>query len=206
MILVVNNTLVDDVLQTVATRRIVEFLRTTGVKHTLVTGLQAARSIECDLGQVSGIILSGSDLRLTEPISVASLSQSSSLLMRCRGDIPVLGVCFGHQLLAVLHGGVLQKLSAIRRGTCAVNPTPNPLVPPGNYMQAHHDYVAEAPPGWRVLATSSVDGTTVIECMQHEKKPMYGVQFHPELSGSDGHRVLHNFLVACGVTSLAEEF
>lgn len=191
MLVVVNNNVHDDVMQTQATRKLLAFLTQLDEPFRLVSSVRDLRDIIGDSG-VSGIILSGSDLRLTEPLCPEKIAVTNTLLSNCR--VPVLGICFGHQLLALLGGGALSRLPQPRQGMARVGPVlSNPVVEEGTYMQNHKDYVTKVPFGWIPLAQTG----DVVEIMCHKSKPWIGVQFHPELSGFDGRRVLWNFLQLC---------
>jgi len=192
MIVVVNNTLHPDLLQTAATRRLVTWLERADIPHVVIASVDAARRVR----HATGIILSGSDLRLTAPICPGVIAQFTALLARFP-SVPVLGVCFGHQLLALMDGGTVQALPRQRSGQVIVDPRPNPVVGRGTYTVTHNDAVTAVPPGWRALATTVIDGVRAVEAMQHRRRPLYGVQFHPELSGVAGERVLDRFVRLC---------
>ena len=62
------------------------------------------------------------------------------------------------------------------------------------FWHSHCDEVKELPSGFRCTASNQ---TCAIQAMEHESLPLFGVQFHPELSNSehpDGHQLLENFL------------
>jgi anthranilate synthase component 2/anthranilate synthase/phosphoribosyltransferase len=116
-----------------------------------------------------------------------------------RAGIPVLGVCLGHQALAVLHGGIVErapdprhgKTSAVRHdGSELFSGLPNPF-DAGRY---HSLAVREAglPDALRVTARSE-DG--VVMALAHRSLPAFGVQFHPEsILTPAGSGLIANFL------------
>lgn len=98
------------------------------------------------------------------------------------GRIPILGVCLGHQVLAVAHGGrvdrapepVHGKVSRIRHdGRGLFHGLPDPL-DAGRY---HSLVVTEAPPDFEVSARTP-EG--LVMAMRHRRLPLAGVQFHPD--------------------------
>lgn len=87
--------------------------------------------------------------------------------------VPVLGVCFGAQALAVTHGGSVVRGDACEIGWFEVDSVERDLIEPGQWFEYHFD-VIDAPPGARVLATSP----RALQAFQLRRN--LGVQFHPE--------------------------
>lgn len=129
-------------------------------------------------------------------------------LVRQSGEIPVLGVCLGHQAIgAAFDGRVIRapepmhgKVSRIfhdRTGVFAGLPSPFSAT-------RYHSLVVERlslPPSLRVTA-SSEDG--LIMGLVHDERPVHGVQFHPEsIESQHGHALLRNFLTLASGKSLA---
>ncbi|HXE58565.1 MAG TPA: glutamine-hydrolyzing GMP synthase [Gemmatimonadales bacterium] len=119
--------------------------------------------------------------------------------------IPVLGVCYGMQLIAHLSGGTVQRadrreygraLVAVRGGRLFRGFDPGEETP---VWMSHGDHVDVAPPGFRVVAASE---NSPIAAIEHEAKPVFGVQFHPEVAHTPrGGEILNNFLFdVCGCT------
>ncbi|MCR5041824.1 MAG: glutamine-hydrolyzing GMP synthase [Clostridia bacterium] len=120
--------------------------------------------------------------------------------------IPVLGICYGHQLLAYLAGGTIapaQSGSEYGRTELRI-PGGSPLfqgVPEKSVCwMSHSDAVAAVPEGFETLA-----GTDSCPCaaMGDEKRKLYGVQFHPEVTHTEyGETVLKNFVFGiCGCSA-----
>jgi anthranilate synthase/aminodeoxychorismate synthase-like glutamine amidotransferase len=125
------------------------------------------------------------------------------LLARAIGRLPVLGVCLGHQALAVALGAQLGaarelvhgRASAVHHdGSTIFEGVPNPF-PAGRY---HSLAVREESLPRRLEVTArTVDGE--IMGLRHSKWPVEGVQFHPEsVLTPDGRRLLQNFLRRAG--------
>ncbi len=109
---------------------------------------------------------------------------------------PLFGICWGHHLLGrALGGRVVTDLSRAEVGTFPVTLTPagveDPLfagLPPRFLANlVHHDRVAEPPPGFVELATSRVCG---FQAMRLEGAPVYGTQFHGEMTRRELRRRL----------------
>jgi len=113
--------------------------------------------------------------------------------------IPVLGICYGFQILAQTLGGRVDrtgkreygatKLEISSAGTL-LGGQPNLQV----CWMSHGDQVMQAPAGFEVLASTE---TTPVAAFESKQKKIYGVQWHPEVKHSEqGQRVLENFLYA----------
>jgi len=146
-----------------------------------------------------GIILSGG------PASVLDKNAP-----RCDIDVftlgmPVLGICYGMQLMAQLLGGKVEKGEKREYGPAAIFILKEsslfadfPLNTPVKVWMSHGDRVAEVPPGFHILAQSP---NSPIAVMANEEKHLYGLQFHPEVVHTpEGKRMLANFLFRiCGL-------
>ncbi|MFE3743376.1 aminodeoxychorismate synthase component I [Streptomyces sp. NPDC059134] len=112
------------------------------------------------------------------------------------GRLPVLGVCLGHQGMALAHGARVGRApeprhgrtSAVRHdGTGLFEGLPQPL----EVVRYHSLAVTDLPPELEGTAWSP-DG--VLMALRHRRLPLWGVQFHPESIGTrEGHRLLENF-------------
>jgi anthranilate synthase component II len=129
-------------------------------------------------------------------------------LVRQSGQIPVLGVCLGHQAIGAAFGarvirapepmhGKVSRISHDRTGVFAGLPSPFSAT-------RYHSLIVERsslPSNLRVTA-SSEDG--LIMGLVHEERPVHGVQFHPEsIESQHGHALLRNFLTLAAGKSLA---
>lgn len=140
-----------------------------------------------------GVILSGS------PCSVHDAKAPAVELSLLGSKYPVLGVCYGAQLMAHALGGRVER-SAKReygRATLRVEDGATPLVSTAcegsTVWMSHGDSIAQLPAGWRVLAsTDSIPVAAFVD----ESGRRYGVQFHPEVSHSQqGTAMLRAFLL-----------
>jgi len=116
--------------------------------------------------------------------------------------VPVLGICYGMQLIARELGGTVEgaevgeygrsQLTVHRRGSLlAQTPTDQAC------WMSHRDTVFKAPPGFEALASSTASPVAAIES---DERQIYGIQFHPEVVHTPyGQQVLRNFLIEiCG--------
>ena len=113
--------------------------------------------------------------------------------------IPVLGVCLGHQAIAALHGGCVERAPAPRHGKTSqvahddgalFAGMPNPFEA-GRY----HSLVVRERDLPEDLAVTARSEDGLVMAISHRSKPVFGVQFHPEsVLTPDGERLLRNFV------------
>jgi len=119
------------------------------------------------------------------------------------GEYPVLGVCYGMQLLAHHLGGTVEAGPTREYGPGHItvdhadNPLFNGLPDAMNVWMSHGDHVEQVPGGFHVLARSD---NGILAGIGHEDKHIYGVQFHPEVAHTPrGIDLLRNFVFEiCG--------
>lgn len=147
----------------------------------------------------TGIILSGGPESVYEPDSPTITTRIFEL------GIPVLGICYGHQLIMKLLGGVVE-----RSGTGEYGPTSLQIHDSGekfllkNFIGGervwmnHADEVVKLPEGFTRTASSKDCGYAVVE---NTSKKIFGIQFHAEVSHSEnGSLLLDNFIQICGAS------
>jgi GMP synthase (glutamine-hydrolysing) len=149
------------------------------------------------LAQYGGIILSGGPMLLEQQLYLTDISLDLEVLMEAQ--VPILGVCLGLELIAATHGADLERLPTVfeQRETIQVLEANDLFVglPDAFPVQlATHAQVVSLPDGFELLATSP---TFPYLAVKHRRKPIYGVQFHPEVSGEEGKQILANFLSVC---------
>jgi GMP synthase-like glutamine amidotransferase len=166
------------------------------------TKIQSDYQIDTD---ISAVVVSGSEARITKPDDKAKFGSVMRLIENC--NVPLLGVCFGHQLLcstfgaetAALKNPVIDRFEHVR------------IIQTGDifsrfksgqnvmFAQWHNDYVVKASldaAGFTLLADSP---SCEVEAIKHKGKLFFGVQFHPECitigdeTHSEGHRIFDNF-------------
>lgn len=167
-----------------------------GDTHTVVhctTCEETIREVQQD--DVDGVFLSGSSMNLSQPNTIQILKKNTSTLLRL-GRIPVLGICFGMQLICTLYGGKVARL---------VDPVEEVLslsVKPGSVLfkrmrvntkvtLSHQDYVCSLPLDFKSF--SEYKGRHMV--VENETLFRFGVQFHPERTvPGETECVLRNFL------------
>ena len=111
--------------------------------------------------------------------------------------VPVLGLCYGAQLMNHVLGGKVERASAREYGKTEIVTDPSsPLfkgVPENTTCwMSHFDYISKMAPGFRSVAHS--DNCPVAACENRERN-LYGIQFHPEvLHTPEGSKMLYNFV------------
>ncbi len=111
--------------------------------------------------------------------------------------IPVLGICYGQQLMAHLLGGKVNKGDRGEYGLAHLEVTDGGSLFTGTaerqrIWMSHRDLVGEVPAGFRALARTDTCG---IAALAHAERGLYGVQFHPEVVHTEfGREILSNFL------------
>ena len=128
------------------------------------------------------------------------------LVKRCGDDLPVLGVCLGHQAIAVAHGGTVSqapellhgKTSEVHHGGAGVL---RGLPDPFTATRYHSLAVVESSLSPDLEVTARTSGGVVM-AMRDRDRPVEGVQFHPEsVLTQGGHLLLANWLAGCGDTA-----
>ena len=116
--------------------------------------------------------------------------------------IPILGICYGHQLLAYLSGGKISSAGqAGEYGKTVLKASGSPLLQdlPAESIcwMSHRDTVAELPLGFQSIASTDQCSCAA---MADDRRRLYGVQFHPEVTHTEyGRQILHRFLYdICG--------
>ncbi|MFB6220902.1 MAG: type 1 glutamine amidotransferase [Halolamina sp.] len=168
-----------------------------------------------DLDEVDGVVLSGSTAAVYESGHEDWLEPEKELVRRCiETETPLLGICFGHQVVNVALGGTV--VGDTRRATFVemdheggtVLAGVEPVVP-----VLHADLVTELGEG--MVGTASTDYNEYF-CARHESAPLWTVQFHPEFTervvdrptdfdpggygfeDTNATKVLSNFAERCG--------
>jgi GMP synthase (glutamine-hydrolysing) len=120
--------------------------------------------------------------------------------------IPVLGICYGMQLVAHLAGGTVQPSSEREYGRAEVTVREATGLFAGFEPQAcitvwasHGDRIEQPPPHFRITASSA---NAPVAGFEHDSRPVFGILFHPEVAHTPrGGEILHNFLFTiCGCT------
>ena len=112
-------------------------------------------------------------------------------------EIPILGICYGMQTLAEQMGGQVISADHKEFGHSELQITKDCILFNGlekslNVWMSHGDQVQDLPDDFELVASTA---TAPIAVMQHESKPIYALQFHPEVTHTeDGQNILNNYL------------
>ena len=138
-----------------------------------------------------GIIFTGGPNSVYDP---ASPHYSNDILNL---NIPILGICYGDQLLAYMSGGKIVsaknnseygKTVLINQGSKLLEGLPKESI----CWMSHTDYIKDVPDGFKVTATTK---SCPCAAMENVDKNFYGVQFHPEVTHTEyGMKILSNFI------------
>ncbi len=143
---------------------------------------------------IRGIVLSGG------PLNVYQINKYSFDKKILKLDIPVLGICFGHQILSKLNGGSVKQSKHREFGLANVYKKNNsPLTTNffGNkkskqVWMSHADQVSKLPKNFNIVASSTNSKFAIVE---NKIKKYFGVQFHPEVTHTEnGKKLISNFI------------
>ena len=134
------------------------------------------------------------------PCTPAEAGISTDLVRRFGPDMPILGVCLGHQCIGAAYGGAIVRAGRPRHGrtspvvhdgSSVFTGLPSPL-----HVARYHSLViarSSVPESLRVTASAGDDNE--IMAVEHRSHPVVGVQFHPESAASQyGYAMLDRFL------------
>ena len=141
-----------------------------------------------------GIILSGG------PLNVYQINKYSFDKEIIQKGIPVLGICFGHQIISKLNGGKVKQSKHREFGLANITKKNNSLLIKNLFKKkksikvwmSHADQVSKLPKNFKVIASSQNSKFAVVE---NKFKNYYGVQFHPEVTHTEnGKKLISNFI------------
>lgn len=140
---------------------------------------------------VKGIILSGS------PCSVRD-EDSPRVDLSLFGELPILGICYGAQLLAHQGGGSVQASQHREYGRAHLTGTQDSILwdeisSQSQVWMSHGDTIMELPAPYEIIGSTE---SVKVAAFAHASKPIFGIQFHPEVThSSEGSIILRNFVV-----------
>jgi GMP synthase (glutamine-hydrolysing) len=143
---------------------------------------------------IGGVILSGGPLNVYEN---DKFNLDKKIL---KLGVPVLGICFGHQVLSKKLGGRVKKSKHREFGLASITKVSNSILTKNffnkknvsNVWMSHADQVSKMPKNFKIIASTKNSKLTIIE---NSKDNFYGVQFHPEVTHTHkGKILLRNFI------------
>lgn len=167
---------------------IVRCVTKSGYKSEIIT-IQNLPELNLEL--YTAAIISGAPILLTQKDVRPFLLLSDALF---KHNMPILGICFGHQLMA-LHYGASVFMGSASRTDISINILSQSPIFKGMdnilvFNEDHCEY-ASLPLDFDLIAKSEACAN---EAMENHELQRYGVQFHPESSGDNGQLLIDNFL------------
>lgn len=173
------------------THREWRMLRYLGVDTTIISNSTPLN----ELRAVNGLILSGGATR------VGLTGELGNCAAYLGMEIPILGICAGHQFMANFYGGDTgeaskpefgaARLTLVEGGGLLFTGTPDTQM----VWESHNDEVTEVPDGFNITASSE---SCQVQAMQNQAGDRFGLQFHPEVNDSEyGKEIFHNFVEIC---------
>ncbi len=173
------------------TKLIARRIRDLGVYSEIVTPEELKKKRDYD--KIKGIVFSGGPSTVTKknflkiPVKIFNLK------------IPILGICYGLQLIAKLKGGKIRSSKKRREfGRAFIFKKKNSLLTKNFFnsktsvWMSHEDAVVKLPKNFRAIASTKDSKLTIIE---NNREKIYGVQFHPEVTHTqNGKQIFKNFL------------
>ena len=143
---------------------------------------------------IKGIILSGG------PLNVYQIHKYSFDNKIINLNIPILGICFGHQILSKLNGGRVKQSKHREFGLANIYKKNESLLIKNFFNKkklkkvwmSHADQVSRLPKNFKVIASSANSKFAIVE---NKLKKFYGIQFHPEVTHTEnGKKLISNFI------------
>jgi GMP synthase-like glutamine amidotransferase len=176
--------------------KLVSFINSIGIKPEIVEGYKDINPLDRN---PSCIILTGvpmsANYSLSDTDTQIYVERAFSWLRECK--CPVLGICYGHQILAQIFGGEVSSLKVMVKDQ-KLSLTLKTEIKSGIFsgvgslevFAEHQDYVSKIPEGFRVLCQIG----EIPYIIYHPESQMYGVQFVPEQSDKRSQEILKQFI------------
>lgn len=145
---------------------------------------------------IQGLVLSGGAPRIGLDSSLGNCAEYLK-----NASFPILGICAGHQFMARYFGGEVKpskapefgqvEMTLLKKKDSLFEGVPKKSI----VWESHNDEVTKIPKVFERLAESE---NCPIQAMRHQKKPFYGLQFHPEVEHTEfGEQIFSNFVKLC---------
>ena len=193
MIVIVNNS--KNLYKATMTPKLLNILDSWNIKYILINNKKDLKKKKfiISLPDIKGIILTGGPLCISDNIYYKDVIKNLAAMQICP-NVPILGICFGFQILADVFGGSVDKLNYHHLGFKQVDTSHtrmklfNNIKPISTFFFSHNDHITTIPGQFNYCTFNNI-----IICIEHIDKQIYGVQFHPEGS-TDGHAIIKNFI------------
>lgn len=169
--------------------RISRTLTYLGIENKLISNTTSIDEIK-DLNP-EGIILGGGP-------SIENIGNCKEIIQQM--DVPILGICLGHQIIAEVFNGEtksaeIESYAQIEINIIEESELFKDMGDSVKVWASHKDEVVKLPENFKILANSD---KCSIEAMKHNEKPIYGIQFHPEVQHTPhGGEIFENFYRIC---------
>jgi len=198
MILIIDNT--KNLKKAYMTPKLINILKISNTKYKILSTVRDVTNFikGNDKIKVKGIILSGGPLCLSEELTISSINKNIAVLLEFT-DIPILGICFGFQIMAASYGGIIDSMDSPEEGITNIIINNTSQIFSGldhkiNVFQSHKDRLIKLPPSFNIIAIS--DDDTIIQGIESKKFKRWGIQFHPEGLHTT-NIIINNFIKIC---------
>ncbi len=146
---------------------------------------------------IYGCILTGGPLCLSEELTIDLINKNIAVLIQLN-NIPILGICFGYQIMVASYGGKINSMKSEENGIFNIVKKNNSMLLKNlnnNFyvFQSHKDMVYELPPTFKIIGVDNKSNIQIIENLDEKR---WGVQFHPE-GLEQTQIILKNFIDIC---------
>jgi GMP synthase (glutamine-hydrolysing) len=166
------------------TKNLTDFLN----EKNILFEKQTPQLLDLDsLGNYDSIILSGRKKNEKKTNEINSKIVTYSI----KNNIKLLGICYGAEILSLTLGGTIRKTSSLQKGNETIKIFKENLISSDSLdvFESHWFEISKLP---SVLVPLAESKNCKYEIIQYEKKPIFGTQFHPEMS-QDGHDLIEKF-------------
>ena len=196
MILVINNS--QDLYKATMTPKLLNILTKLKVKYTIINKKKELKKIKKQYtkNEVKGIILTGGPLCISDNVYYKDIIKNITAI-QLFPNTPILGICFGFQVLGDIYGGSIDKLhyhnlgfKKIDLSNCTLEILKNLKQSKKNhtFFFSHNDQIIQVPPNFNYYINNNI-----IIGIENLEKKIFGVQFHPEGS-KDGFDIIKTFI------------
>ena len=168
-------------------------LRDLGVDTKIVPNTESFENIAKN--DIDGLVLSGGAPRVGIESKLGKCGEYLE-----KAEVPILGICAGHQFMARYFGGNAEPSKVPEFGKIEITLLKDDKlftsVPKKSIVwESHNDEVTLVPKDFERLAESE---NCMVQAMRHKKRPLYGLQFHPEVEHTEyGEQIFKNFIDIC---------
>jgi GMP synthase (glutamine-hydrolysing) len=174
------------------------YLENNNIKFNIISDIRQLCNF--DYNKINGIIISGSSLSMIKLNEHKIDFLRKAIFPLILTKAPVLGICFGYQLLNYIFGGEIKKMKNTDNCNKIININNNHLLFKGKNKTItvkvyHQDQISKLSNLFEIIA---IDNNNNIMAISNKKHKFYGVQFHPEAL-QETYFIIDNFLKKCKI-------